>query len=116
MYLSKDKGGRGLQSDEQGYKLTKIKAVIKLYQNTVTSMRTVQMFKERVADKAHSSLVTEAHKYAEELGISLPLKHPDPSCNLHQDQEVLIEGTKVKKHLKNAMMEKLQQNIKAEKW
>ena len=53
--------------------------------------------------------------YAEELGISLTLKNTDPACNSHQDTEVLIERTKVEKHLKNAIMEKLQENVTAEK-
>lgn len=81
MYLPRHLGGRGLSSVEQEYKLTKIKAVVKLYQNEDPTMRTVRMFEERAVEKGHSSLLTEAHKYAEELEISLSLRYPNPSFN-----------------------------------
>ena len=44
MYLAREKGGRGLRLVECEYKLTKIKAVMKLYQNMDPSMRAVQQF------------------------------------------------------------------------
>lgn len=81
MYLPRHLGGRGLRSVEQEYKLTKIKAAVKLYQNVDPTMRTVRMFEERAVEKGHSSLLTEAHKYAEELEISLCLRYPNPSFN-----------------------------------
>ena len=74
MYLPRHLGGRGLRSVEQEYKLTKIKAAVNLYQNADPTMRTVQVFEERAVEKGHSSLLTEAHKYAEELEISLCLR------------------------------------------
>lgn len=43
----------------------------------------------------------------EELGTSLTLEHSDLSCNSHKGSEGLIEGTKVKEHLKKAAMDKL---------
>lgn len=33
------------------------------------------MFEEKAAKKGHSSQVTEAHKFVEELGTSLTLEH-----------------------------------------
>ena len=47
MYLAREKGGRGLCSVEREYKLTKIKAAIKLCQNMDPSIRAVQQFEER---------------------------------------------------------------------
>ena len=35
LYLSRKKGGRGLQSGEGEYKVTKIKAAMKLYSNSI---------------------------------------------------------------------------------
>ena len=57
------------------------------------------MFEEKEAEKGNSSLVAEAHKFAEKLGTTLSLKHPDPSCNSHKSSEVVIQGTKIKTHL-----------------
>ena len=71
MYLARKKGGRGLRSVERKYKLTKIKAAIKLCQIMDPSMRAVQQFEERAVEKGHTSLMKEAHKFAEELGMSL---------------------------------------------
>ena len=73
MYLPRHLGGCGLRSIEQEDKHTKIKAAVKLYQNVDPTMRTVWMFEERAVEKGHSSLLTKAHKYAEELEISFIL-------------------------------------------
>ena len=77
-------------------------------------MRAVQQFKERAVEKGHTSLMKEAHKFAEELGLSLSLEYPKPSCWSASDPE--IQGPKVKEHLKKADMEKLKEKIKEEKW
>ena len=42
-------------------------------------MRTVRLFEEREVEKGYSSLLTEAHKYPEELEIILSLRYPNPS-------------------------------------
>ena len=65
-------------------------------------MRADQMFEEEAAEKGHSSLVAEAHKFAEKLGTTLSLKRTDPSCNSHKRSEVLIQRTKIKAHLMKA--------------
>lgn len=67
-------------------------------------------------EKGHSSLLTEAHKYAEELEISLSLRYPNPSITLARRPEVEVEGTKIKELLKRVMIDKLQETIKAENW
>ena len=116
MYLVREKGGRGWRSVEREYKLTKIKAAIKLCQNMDPSMRAVQQFEERAVEKGHTSLMKEAHKFAEELGMSLSLEYHQPSCWSVSDPETEIQGPKVKEHLKNADMETLKEKIKEEKW
>ena len=58
----------------------------------------------------------EAHKFAEELGMSLSLEYPQSSCRYVSDPETEIKGPKVKEHLKKADMEKLKMKIKEEKW
>ena len=67
-------------------------------------------------EKGHSSLLTEAHKYVEELEIRLSLRYPNPSITLARRPEVEVEGTKIKELLKRAMIDKLQETIKAENW
>ena len=100
MYLAREKGGRGLRSVEREYKLTKIKAAIKLCQNMDPSMRAVQQFEEMAVEKGHTSLMKEVHKFAEELGTSLSLEYPQPSCRSVSDPETEIQGPKVKEHLR----------------
>ena len=63
MYLSRDNGDRGLRSVEQEYKLSRIKAAVKLYQNPDSSMKTFQMFEEKAAEKEHSSLDTQTQAH-----------------------------------------------------
>ena len=94
MYLAREKGGRGLRSVEREYKLTKIKAAMELCQNMDPSMRVVQQFEERAVKKGHTSLMKEAHKFAEELGMSLSLEYPQPSCRSVSDPETEIQGPK----------------------
>ena len=71
MYLAREKGGRGLRSVEREYKLTKIKAAMKLCQNMDPSMRVLKKFEGRAGEKGHTSLMKEAHNFAKELGTSL---------------------------------------------
>ena len=53
IYLAREKGGHGLRSVEREYKLTKIKAAMKLCQDMDPSMREVQQFEERAVEKGH---------------------------------------------------------------
>ena len=65
-------------------------------------------------EKGYSSLLTEAHEYAEELETSLSLRYPNPSFTLARRPEVEVEGTKIKEFLKRAIKDKLQERVKAE--
>ena len=66
-------------------------------------------------EKGHSSLLTEAHKYAEELEISLSLiRYPNPSFTSARRLEVEVELTKIDIFLKRALIDKLQETVKAE--
>ena len=61
----KKKGSRGLRSIEEEYKLTKIKAAVKLYGNGDPAMAMVREFEERAEELGHSSLVKETARYAD---------------------------------------------------
>ena len=72
--MSREKGGRGLCSIEEEYKVTKTKGAVKLYGNGDSAMAMVPEFEERAEELGHSSLVKEAAKYAEEMGFQLQLE------------------------------------------
>ena len=78
LYLPREKGGKGLQSVEHEYKITKIK--MKLYQNSNQTVEAVREFEEHAMASGHQSLVKEAAKYAEELNITLQLDFLNPLC------------------------------------
>ena len=80
LYLPTEKGGRGLRSVEQEYKLAKIKSLLKLYQITDQTVESVREFEEQAVASGHQSLVKEAAKYAEELNITLQLDILNPVC------------------------------------
>ena len=58
----REKGGRGLRSVEHEYKITKIKSLLKLYQNSDQTVEAVTEFKEHTMASGHQSLVKEAAK------------------------------------------------------
>ena len=58
----------------------------------------------------------EVHTFTEELGISLSLEYPQPSCRSVSDPEKEIKVPKEKENLKKVDMEKLKEKINKEKW
>ena len=112
LYLPRHQGGRGLRSVETEYKHTKIKSAIKLYQNKDPTMSLVRAFEERAADKGNQSLIKEASTFAEEMGISLELSHPNPRCLKEDGTEV----PNIKNHLKQSSRQQLEDKIRGEKW
>ena len=65
---------------EHEYKITKIKSLLKLYQNSDQTVEAVREFEEHAMASGHQSLVKEAVKYAEELNITLQLDSLNPVC------------------------------------
>ena len=57
LYMPREEGGRGLRSIEEEYKVTKIKAAVKLYRNGDPVMAMVREFEERAEKLGHSSYV-----------------------------------------------------------
>ena len=80
LYMPREKGGRGLLSIEEEYKVTKIKTAVKLYRNGDPAMAMVREFEEKAKEIGLSSLVKEEARYAEELGLQLQLEYPNPTC------------------------------------
>ena len=65
------RGGHGVKSVEAEYKQTNIKSAVKLSCNEGLTMGLERAFEEQAAVKGHWSLVKQAWKFAEELGVSL---------------------------------------------
>ena len=76
--MSRKCGGRGLRSVEITYKDIKIKAAMKLYCNPDPSMEAVRMFEEKSVRGGRHSVIKDASRYAEEVGLHLKLEYPEP--------------------------------------
>ena len=84
LYISRKNGGRGLRSIEAEYKNTKIKAAVKLFENSDTTFNAVRKFEE----KAVHSIIKDAEKYASELQLNLTLQHPNPRGTTEDGDEI----------------------------
>ena len=84
LYLSRDKGGRGLRSIETEDKETKVKAAVNLYQNIDSAMKMVRDFEERAESVGHQALTTVAAVYAKEYGLQLQLEYLIQSSLCHR--------------------------------
>ena len=69
---------------------------MKLYENPDPMMRSVLKLEEKEREKGFCSLVKDVYKFAEELGTSLNLATPDPSCSLQQAPEERISRHQVR--------------------
>ena len=111
LYLPRHVGGGGgggggprrhvlFKSVEAEYKQTKIKSGVKLYGNEDPTLGLVRAFEEQVAVKGHRSLVKEAGKFAEELGVSLNLSYPN--LKLYDEEGKEVPKEKIKDKLKQS--------------
>ena len=115
LYMSREKGGRGLRSIEEEYKVRKIKAAVKLYGNGDTAMAMVREFEERAEELGHSSLVKETAKCAEEMGLQLQLEYPSPTCIKHDSGEV-ITAEELKAELRRCLEQKTWEVVHEQNW
>ena len=114
LYLPRDKGGRGLRAVKTEYKVTKVKPALRLYENKDQVMEMVREFEERAESLGHRSLVKDAAKFAEDLGVNLHLKHPDPVCAVNNEE--IIPSHRVKEVLKECVEEKLERKVRGLEW
>ena len=115
LYMPREKGGRGLRSIEEEYKVTKIKAAVKLCRNGDPAMAMVREFEERAEKLGHSSLVKEAASYAEEMGLQSQLEYPNPTCIKHDSEEV-ITAEKLKAELRRGLEQKTWVVVHEQSW
>ena len=112
--LPREKGGRGLRAVETEYKVTKVKAALRLYENKDQVMEMVREFEERAESLGHRSLVKDAAKIGEDLGVNLHLKHPDPVRVVKSGE--IIPSHRVKEVLKGCVEEKLEREVRVLEW
>ena len=115
LHMPREKGGRGLRSIEEEYKVTKIKAAVKLYRNGDQAMAMVREFEERAEKLGHSSLVKEAARYAEEMGLQLQLEYPNPTGINHDSKEMITEET-LKVELTRGLEQKTWEAVHEQSW
>ena len=89
---------------------------MKLYENPVPMTRSVLIFEEKAGEKGFCSLMKDVHKFVEELGTSLNLATPDPSCSSQHAPEERISRHQVRQHLKKAVEEKLKERVEDQRW
>ena len=66
------------------------------------------IIKERAVDKGNQSLIKEASTFAEKMGISLELSHPNPRCLKEDGTEV----PNIKNHLKHSSRQQFEDKIR----
>ena len=113
LYPPRRFGGRGLKSIEAEYKLTKVKAAVRLYNNSDPTMQLVRQFEKKARRIGRHSLIGDAQRFAEELGMRLELRCPDPSGATEQGE--VIEGRKIGVWAKKAVQSKRFEDTKEKK-
>ena len=110
LYLSRDKGGRGLRSVEQEYKNIKIKAALKLYNNPDPSIQLVKHFEEWSVELSCQSILKDSVKFATEIGLTLSLDSSVARCYSESGEEIPEE--KIKTVIREAFGDKFMDNMK----
>ena len=68
---------------------------MRLYENPDSMMRSVWIFEDKECEKGFSTLVKDAHKFAEKLATCVNLATPDPSLSSQQVPEKRISKYQV---------------------
>ena len=87
------------------YKNTKIKAAVKFYCNADPTMAAVRLFEELAVQSGRHSIIKDAKKYAEELGLQLCLNFPNPTAVADGKE---VEAKKVKQAIYKARQQETQ--------
>ena len=95
--------------------MTQIKTAVKLYRNGDPAMAMVREFEERAEEFGDSSLVKEAARYADEMGLQLQLEYPNPTYIKH-DSEKVITAEKLKVELRRSLEQKTWEAVHGQSW
>ena len=97
LYISRKTGGRDLRSVKAECKSTKIKAAVKLFENSDTTMSAVRKFEEKAVHTGCRSIIKDAETYTSELHLTLTLQYTNPRATTEDGDE--IGGKKLKNTL-----------------
>ena len=86
---------------------------MRLYNNLDPIMELVRQFEEKAQRTGQHSLIGDAQRFAEELGMKLELRCPDPSGTTEQSEA--IEGLKIGVWTKKAVQSKRFEDTKEKK-
>ena len=78
-------------------------------------MTIVREFEERAEKLGHSSLVKEAARDAEEMGLQLQLDDPNPTCIKHDSGKV-ITAKKLKAELRKCLEQRSWDAMHEQNW
>ena len=78
-------------------------------------MNAVRQFEEQSTRTGHQSLLKDAIKYADELGIALNLTYPNPTC-LNKDDAKKIPSKQISSNIKGRNQQHLKDITEAERW
>ena len=98
---------------ELEYKLIKIKAALKVYENPDPMIATVRDFDERASERGQHSLGKDAVEYARELNLELELSYPHLVCCIMKGEE--IPNKQIKKALKQAQVNMFRKEVEDQK-
>ena len=96
------------------YKVSKVKEAVRLYENKDPAMGMLREFEEKAESLGHRSSVKDAAKFAEDLGVNLHFKYPDPVCAMNS--RGIIQSQCVKEKLKECVEEKLEREVCGLEW
>ena len=77
-------------------------------------IKMVREFEEQAESKGYQSMTKEAAKYAEEYGLQLQLKHPDPVCVTEEGE--VVPGDKLKTRLRKLRESRMEGVVEEQKW
>ena len=77
-------------------------------------MGLVRRFEEKAERTGRRSLVKDAQKYAEELGLKLELRYPDPLGTTTENET--LEGRTIGTWMKKALQNKHCQGVREQRW
>ena len=89
-YLPRSKGGRGLRSFEETYKITKIKLAVKIMNDKDPRMEIVKNYHNETAKTNSFSAFKDAIRYAQEVGMIIE----------REDEGIKINGEVASREMK----------------
>ena len=107
-------GGKGLKSVETQYEMTEVETAIKLYTNRESTTELVRLFDEKCERNGRRSIVKDAKKYAEEMGLELSLSPGAVVTTTESNED--ISSDKVGKTVQYSVNAKRMDAIKDQKW